>query len=225
MLPLKKNTLCARRSGDREVSVRRYSLIIAATMLATPALADTIVQGLPAVQAMGDFTPYNIEGALFNPTLGTLTAVTATLTGTYTPAVFEGFGSSPGTLVSSYFLFGGDQLGPDTFSGNLPSQTVTPTCASPPTDCRYSGNPTAFSQNFTFSDLDSFISAPSGPAIVSEFGFKSNVIAGGGGGSDFTSFAGTYVLTYTYQVPEPASLGLLSAGLALVLLLRRRNVT
>lgn len=64
----------------------RSTLAVAAMLTATtPAFASTIVQDLPATQSLGDFTPFDIDGAPFDPALGTLTAVTATLTGTLSP--------------------------------------------------------------------------------------------------------------------------------------------
>ena len=66
--------------------MRRGVVFAAAVMLTatTPVFAATIVQDLTALsQTFGDLTPFSIVGSAFNPTLGTLTAVTATLTGFY----------------------------------------------------------------------------------------------------------------------------------------------
>ncbi len=70
--------------------MRLRAVLAAAAMLAiaTPSVASEIVQNLSAVEDFGgDFAPYSIDGAAFNPAQGTLTGVTATLTGSYTPII------------------------------------------------------------------------------------------------------------------------------------------
>jgi hypothetical protein len=215
------------------IAMRTHSLMAAAAMLmaASPAVAATIVQDLPAVQSFGDFTPFDINGAAFNPALGTLTSVTATLTGSYTPIDFLDLGPfpNPGTVSTSYFVITPQGDAANQFSGSLGTQTVIPVVPSPNSAAVYTGTPTAVDLNFAFPVLSDFVSAVPGSTLLAEFGFLAGVEGGGAGGaSDGTTFNGTFALTYTYgptSVPEPSSLLLLGCAASLVpVLMRRRRV-
>lgn len=123
--------------------------------VATPAFAATIVQNLTAHQPIGggDIVPYEIIGTPFNPALGTLDAVTATLTGSYTPLVdlSGGPGSppSPEIISTSYFVNAGAADSPNYFSGSLGSQMLQKPGGS--------GMPTSFDRSFNFGDVSAFI--------------------------------------------------------------------
>jgi hypothetical protein len=207
--------------------MRVRSLIAAAAMLTVtaPAFASTIVQNLPAVQTLGDFTPFDINGNPFNPALGTLTSVTATLTGSLTPIFFSDLCppcANPGTISTNYFVVTPEGDAANQFTGALGSQMVVPVFSNAGTTAEYTGTPTAVNLAFNFPVLSDFLSAPLG--IIAEFGFNSSV-PHSDGASDLTTFNGTFALTYTYSqsVPEPSSLVLLGLGAGLVLLLTRRR--
>jgi hypothetical protein len=212
--------------------MRVRSTIAAAAMLTAtaPAFAATIVQNLPAVQTMGDFTPFDINGNPFNPALGTLTDVSATLMGSYTPDFFVDLCppcANPGIISTTYFVITPEGDAANQFSGTAPGspQSVVPVFSNSNTTAEYIGAPTSVDLTFDFPVVSDFISALPGPLLLAEFGFNSSVTHTDGA-SDLTSFSGTFALTYTYgpSLPEPSSLVLLSFGAGLVLLLTRRHI-
>jgi hypothetical protein len=177
------------------------------------------VQNLPAVQTLGDITPFNINGNPFDPALGTLTSVTATLTGIYTPN-FLAFTcppcDNPGTVSTIYFLRAEGGGAGKQFSGDLGSQQVVPVLIGG-VEADYIGTPTLVNLSFNFPDVSAFLSAPVG--VLAEFGFRSDVHHTDGA-TDPTTFNGTFILTYTFvAVPEPSSFVLLGLGAGLALLM------
>ena len=203
---------------------RSFSIAAAAVMIAGPAHAAQIVQNLALHQSFGDFTPYDIVGNPFDPATGTLTSITAILSGTYTPSVYDAFGPSPGALTTRFFT----NLGAG-FPTTVGTQIIAPTgnCASSQTggNCTYTGMPVDFSISPVVTlPLSTFISATPGPADLAYFGFTSYVPGAGGGGSDDTAFTGNLQLTYDYSVPEPTGFALLLSGLAALFYRRRAQL-
>jgi hypothetical protein len=204
----------------------RATLPMAAVMslfAASSALAATITQTLPAIETLGDFTPFDINGARFDPSLGTLTSVTGELTGTVTTSAFLPVGPFPTTrLTTNWFVFtpSGIIPGPNAFSGSLPDQTVTPVVTSG--GATYTGSPTPVDLTFNFGNPAEFVGSPSPSTLLVEFGFRAGTpdLTNHSGASDLTTFNGNLLLTYTYNataIPEPGSLLTLGVGvLALI---------
>ncbi len=200
--------------------MRAFAFVTAlAALSATPAHALQIVQVLPVVQTLGDFTPFDITGALFNPALGPLTGVTGELAGTVQAIEFRSLGPFPTTrLTTRYFLQSSTAVGPgpNRLDGTLPDQTITPTVTG---GGQYTGAATPVDIVFTFGNPADFIGPPSPPALLALFGFRANtpdLTTPTGGASDLTTFEGRFTLTYTYgsvSVPEPSSILMLSLGL------------
>ena len=201
--------------------MRAWPVAALATMLAAPpAIAITITQNLPAVQTLGDFTPFDITGSRFDNTLGSLISVTAELKGTVTAKSFIPLGPFPTTRQSTiYFVFTPSAIipGPNAFTGALADQTVTPTVTSG--GGLYVGAATPVDLTFNFLNTSEFIGSPSPPALLVEFGFRASLpdrTAPTGGASDQTVFDGNLALTYDYAprrpVPEPGSLLTLGVG-------------
>ena len=58
-----------------------------APLFAAPAAYSARSHRVPGSETIGDLTPFDIEGILFDPALGTLTSVTGELTGIVRPSV------------------------------------------------------------------------------------------------------------------------------------------
>jgi hypothetical protein len=84
------------------------------------------------------------------------------------------------------------------------------------------GTLTAVDQSFDFSDLAAFETGIPGSQLLVEYGFRTaNGIPGSG--SDLTSFDGSAILSYTYDVPEPAMWMCMTMGLGMLAWRRRQN--
>ena len=184
--------------------------------LAAPASAATIVQNIPGlVQDLGDFTPFDINALPFNPALGTLTDVTVEIIGNVTPMTANDLAPFPATvdLTTHLFVFPTNAPPGNTTTITFTTQTGVPVVvASPGSAGEATGAVIAVDQTIDFSDLNAFITGIAGSQLLVEYGFRT---ANGlpGSGSDLTSFAGSAVLTYTYDAPEPVTLSLFGAGL------------
>jgi len=98
---------------------------VAAVVGFSPAMGGTVIQTLPAVQTLGDFTPFDIRGAQFDPTLGPLVSGTGEPAGSETTSDFR-FPPpfSPTTLVTRWTVFTPDGVSANAFGGTLPNHTV-----------------------------------------------------------------------------------------------------
>jgi hypothetical protein len=194
--------------------------------MVTSSQAGTVVQDITGLtQSIGDDTPFDINALPFDPTLGVLQDVTVELTGSYTPETANDLGPFPPTtdLTSHVFVFATN--GGPTVTVVLGTQTDIPvTVASPGSAGIATGAATPVDQTVDLSDLGAFETGIPGDQLLVEYGFRtSNTLSGAGGDSDLTSFAGDAVLTYTYTVPEPASIALFGAALFGFGALYRRN--
>jgi hypothetical protein len=196
-----------------------------AALLWTPAAsAAQIVENLPAIETLGDFTPFDIAGAaLFDPALGTLTSVTGELTGIVTPENSVDLGPFPTSLATGWWVATLDTACAvvETHSGSLPDQIVTPVVSGGPyAVATYTGSPTPVDLTFHFANLANFIGNPSPPSpCLLDFGFRSDVgdLGHMSSGSDLTTFQGNFALIYTYAaaadpIPEPDTLLSLGVG-------------
>ena len=216
----------------------------AAVLLAVPPVgAATITQTLPAVQDLGDLRPFDLVGARFDSSLGTLVSVAGELTGTVTPSLYRSLGPFPETRLTTQWSVGvpGLNSGANRLAGTLPDQVVTPTVTG---GGRYTGSPLPVDLALDFADPSAFVGASSPPRTLVLFGFRADtpdLTTPSGGESDLTRFDGKLVLTYTYDafasgalssgalasstvgVPEPP--GALMLGLGLLVLVGRAITT
>ena len=193
----------------------------------SPGYAATIVQDITGLsQSLGDFTPFDINAMLFNPADGTLQSVTVEMIGTYTPMTANDLGPFPSTTTLTTHLFVFPTNGPpsDNQTVVLGSQSNVPVTVSGPGAAGIAtGMPESVDQLFNFPDLAAFESGSEMPLV--EYGFRTaNTLSGAGGASDLSSFSGQAIITYTYEVPEPATVLMVGIGLLGLALTRRQRV-
>jgi hypothetical protein len=184
-----------------------------------PARADTIVEDLSfngSVENGGVF----VTGPLFNPALGTLTSVSATVTGVYDASMFlPGTGFPPSIEYSLH----GNFTAPGPF-GTQPL-ALGQFLVSGNGGGTYSGR-IGFDYTEAVMPFGSYVEgAPNPAAFLAGLDFYAFPTNGGGLGasSDFSTWSGTLAITYTYTVPEPGSVLVLALGAAACRLSRRRR--
>ena len=209
--------------------MRRMSLpLITALALSTPLVSTAVgavTQTIPIAQSLGDFTPFDIVAAPFNPATGVLEGVNLEIIGVVSPKTASDNGPFPAsaTLASRLFVFPTNG-GPDSFNRPLGSQIVPVVLSGPGGAGISTGVPVNVDQTFLFADLTRFVSALAGSTSLVEYGFRTSTTVPGAG-SDLTSFAGTAILTYTLKaaVPEPATALVFATGLLGLAWSRRRG--
>ncbi len=204
--------------------------VLAACMTAGggTARAATITETAPVIP-VGDF-PGQGEDAfplLFDPALGTLTGVSATLTGQLTPGVFV-LPNTPSSLSPVVF---NPEIHFPPVTQTLPIEAVPLTTNGLLTNTLVIGTPEAVDITVDPTTLLGFSLADfTGPGFPGVNPIPNTIdffITGDGGNLyrelggqyfviDATGFRGQVAVTYTYtpgaSVPEPASLALLGAG-------------
>ncbi len=210
--------------------MRIKSLLFAASVflaLSSSAHATVIVQNIPGLsEDLGDFTPFDINALPFDPATGTLQSVSVELHRLVcTPETANDLGPFPATtdLTTRLFVFATN--GGPTSNVVLGTQTGIPVVvASPGSAGIATGAATPVDMTFDLSDLLAFETGIPGSQLLVEYGFRtSNTLSGAGGDSDLTSFAGSAILTYTYDVPEPSTALICGLGLAALAWSRRKQ--
>ncbi|MFZ6647248.1 PEP-CTERM sorting domain-containing protein [Undibacterium sp. TJN25] len=210
--------------------MRLKSLVLAVPLVlmlafSTSGNAATIVQNIPGLsQDLGDFTPFDIKALPFDPANGTLQSVSVEIIGTYQPIIFHDLGPFPATVDLNTRLFVFAENGGGTLNFALPTQTGVPVTPAGQDSGQTTGVAAAVDHIFNFTDVSAFITGIAGQQLLIGYGFRaSDGLPGTGGASDLTNFNGSAILTYTFDVPEPATLMIFAIGLFGLALSRRRS--
>jgi hypothetical protein len=180
-------------------------------VVASPALADTITYEVAFDFTQNGIGPQTVDGPQFNPALGTLTGVSAFVSGTYLPDIT---GASVPSSTTAFLSvegvgYGGGGFGP----ANIGTYTLT--------DGRGPAQAFSFSTG-PLLGLQNYIDIGGSPAFAN--GFLLNVDAYSepptpgtwGDFDDESLLSGNVQITYTYTVPEPSSLAILAFGASLL---------
>jgi hypothetical protein len=172
-------------------------------MAAPTALADTIVENI-AFNGSVENQPVFVTGPLFDPALGTLTGVSATVQGQFDADIFVPALPGPGrtiTLALGYQFISDGAID----RGQLGDFSVQTHNGSD-----YTGQ-TNFDFSETIASIDAYVDgAPDETNYLAAlaFGATPSPPIGFGASSDFSTWSADMQLTYTYApaipVPEPA---------------------
>ncbi len=192
--------------------------LAAALAWTAPAAAGTIVEDVAFSGSVADGVTF-VTGPLFNPALGTLTGVRATVLGQYDLSVFTTEGGLPPliqfALQGAFLTPGADAtLSLGTFNGTSTNGT------------NYTGM-ASLDYTETISAISAYVAgSPDATNFLAGLGFDAfptNHMGLGGNADDNSTWAGTLAIAYTYDVPEPGSLMILGLGAALAMRFRRQE--
>jgi len=186
--------------------MRHFHALLATALMAAaaPAAADTVVQTI-AIAGNVDTQPVFVTGSLFNPALGTLTGVSAVVSGQYHADIFvpADSGLGPSITLALAYSFGSDGSITKGVLGDFQASTIG--------GGTYLGE-TGFDYTRTIAAIGAYVEgSPDETNYLAAlaFGAVPQPAIGLGASDDFSSWAGDLQLTYTYDpaspVPEPAS--------------------
>ncbi len=194
------------------------AILAGATCAARSALADSITETI-AFYGTVDTGGNTVYGPVFNASLGTLTGVSVTITGTLRPSVVTYTANVPTyAQLDGYINLLGDAWPPTIL--NYSTVILTQNggyLTGPPEPFGFTASTTYGLYSYTsgpayqttgLADLDVFLNAPYPGAWGCCGAYQDSV------------YSGNFAITYDYDVPEPASLALLGFGAALLPLAR-----
>jgi hypothetical protein len=175
-------------------------------------LADAITEDV-AFSFNSNEGAQEVDGPQFNPVLGTLTSVSAIVSGTYAPNIFVYTSSPP----ASWTLMGEWSVPGKSVTSML--ETYSPTVnggvlAGPAQQFSFSTGAFPFPQNYV--DVGGYPAFANGFLInVGVYSLPASAYSANDFNDD-SSFSGDVQITYTYTVPEPSSLAMLAFGAELL---------